>query len=126
VTSTDPNLFQSPFRAGIRIDDYQLAPLQKARRLPRVNLFIADDVGLGKTIEAGLIARELPLRKKVQDIVVSCPPSMLLQWHEELEDRFGMVFQILDKERSNRTDQPACEVCRGGQGGGVRLFSQFH
>jgi SNF2-related domain len=98
LTSTDPNLFQSPFRAGIRIDAYQLEPLQKALRLPRVNLFIADDVGLGKTIEAGLIARELLIRKKVQDIVVSCPPSMLFQWQEELEDRFGMVFQILDKE----------------------------
>jgi ERCC4-related helicase len=98
VTSTDPNLFQSPFRAGIRIDAYQLEPLQKALRLPRVNLFIAADVGLGKTIEAGLIARELLLRKKAQDIVVACPPSMLLQWQDELEDRFGMVFQILDKQ----------------------------
>ena len=105
VTSTDPNLFQSPFRAGIRIDACQLEPLQKALRLPRVNLFIADDVGLGKTIEAGLIARELRLRKKAQDIVVSCPPSMLLQWHEELEDRFGMVFQILDKEYIARVRQ---------------------
>ena len=98
VTSTDPSLFQSPFRAGIRIDAYQLEPLRKALRLPRVNLFIADDVGLGKTIEAGLIARELLLRKKVQDIVVACPPSMLFQWQDELEIRFGMVFQILDKD----------------------------
>ncbi len=98
VTSTDPELFQSPFRAGIRIDAYQLEPLQKALLLPRVNLFIADDVGLGKTIEAGLIARELLLRKKVEDIVVACPPSMLFQWQEELEDRFGLVFQILDKD----------------------------
>jgi SNF2 family DNA or RNA helicase len=56
-----------------------LEPLRKALRLPRVNLFIADDVGLGKTIEAGLIARELLMRKKVRDIVVACPPSMLLQ-----------------------------------------------
>lgn len=80
VTSTDSRLLQSPFRAGIRLDPYQLEPLRKALRLPRVNLFIADDVGLGKTIEAGLIARELLLRKKIKEIVVSCPPSMLLQW----------------------------------------------
>src|SRR2546426_7757852 len=98
VTSTDPRLFQSPFRAGIRLDAYQLEPLRKALRLPRVNLFIADDVGLGKTIEAGLIARELLLRKKVRDIVVSCPPSILRQWQEELEWRFGLRFEILDRE----------------------------
>src|SRR5262249_32322860 len=65
VTATNPRLFQSPFRAGIRIDAYQLEPLRKALLLPRVNLFIADDVGLGKTIEAMLIARELLYRKKV-------------------------------------------------------------
>jgi superfamily II DNA or RNA helicase len=98
VTSTDPKLLQSPFRAGIRLDAYQLEPLRKALLLPRVNLFIADDVGLGKTIEAGLIARELLLRKKVRDIVVACPPSMLLQWREELDSRFGLHFEILDKD----------------------------
>ncbi|KAA1258073.1 RNA polymerase-associated protein RapA [Rubripirellula obstinata] len=102
VTSTDPKLFQSPFRAGIRLDAYQLEPLRKALLLPRVNLFIADDVGLGKTIEAGLIARELLLRKKVREIFVSCPPSMLLQWKEELESRFGLTFEILDKEYMKR------------------------
>ena len=66
VTATDSRLFQSPFRAGIRIDAYQLEPLRKALLLPRVNLFIADDVGLGKTIEAGLIATELLLRTDVR------------------------------------------------------------
>lgn len=98
VTATDPRLFQAPFRAGIRIDAYQLEPLRKALLLPRVNLFIADDVGVGKTIEAGLIARELLLRRKVRDIVVACPPSMLLQWQDELDTRFGLAFQILDKD----------------------------
>src|SRR5712692_8908371 len=105
VTSTDPRLFQSPFRAGIRLDAYQLEPLRKALRLPRVNLFIADDVGLGKTIEAGLIARELLMRKKVREIVVSCPPSMLLQWKEELEARFGLQFEVLDKDYIQRVRQ---------------------
>ncbi len=98
VTATNPKLFQAPFRAGIRIDAYQLEPLRKALLLPRVNLFIADDVGLGKTIEAGLIARELLLRKKVRDIVVACPPSVLQQWQDELENRFGLTFEILDKD----------------------------
>ena len=97
VTATDPNLFQSPFRAGIRLDAYQLEPLRKALRLPRVNLFIADDVGLGKTIEAGLIARELMLRRRVDRVVVACPPSMLEQWRDEMEARFGLTFAILDR-----------------------------
>jgi hypothetical protein len=84
VTATDPSLFQSPFRAGIRLDAYQLEPLRKALALPRVNLLIADDVGLGKTIEAGLILRELLLRRRIDFVVVAAPPSMLGQWSEEL------------------------------------------
>lgn len=102
VTATDPNLFQSPFRAGIKIDAYQLEPLRKALKLPRVNLFIADDVGLRKAIEAGLIASEFLLRRRVQDIVVACPPSMLLQWKEELENRFGLTFEIFDRAYMER------------------------
>ena len=102
VTATDSRLFQSPFRAGIRIDPYQLEPLYKALRLPRVNLFIADDVGLGKTIEAGLIATELLLRRRVQEIVVACPPAMLLQWRDELENRFGLTFEIFDRDYVER------------------------
>jgi hypothetical protein len=102
VTATDPKLFQSPFRAGIKLDAYQLEPLRKALLLPRVNLFIADDVGLGKTIEAGLIARELLLRRRVREITVICPPSMLYQWQDELENRFGLSFVILDREYVGR------------------------
>ena len=97
VTATDPTLFQAPFRAGIKIDAYQMEPLRKALRLPRVNLFIADDTGLGKTIEAALIMRELLLRKKVRTIVVAAPPSVLEQWQAELEERFGLVFVLLDR-----------------------------
>ena len=98
VTATDPRILQSPFRAGIRLDAYQLEPLRKALLLPRVNLFIADDVGVGKTVEAGLIASELLLRRRIDTIVVSCPPGMLPQWRDELENRFGLTFEILDRQ----------------------------
>lgn len=97
VTATDPDLFQAPFRAGIKLDAYQMEPLRKALRLPRANLFIADDTGLGKTIEAGLIARELLLRRKAKTIVCAVPPSVLEQWRAELEERFGLVFEVLDR-----------------------------
>ncbi len=98
VTSTDPRLFQSPWRAGIQVMTYQLEPLRKALLLPRVNLLIADDVGLGKTIEAGLILRELLMRQKVRRIVVAAPPSVVLQWKDELEQRFGLTFVVFDRE----------------------------
>ena len=68
----------------------------------RVRLFIADDTGLGKTIEAGLIARELLLRRKAKVIVAAVPPSVLEQWKSELEDRFGLVFVILDRSYVSR------------------------
>ncbi len=102
VTTTDPTLFQAPFRAGIEVMAYQLEPLRKALRLPRVNLFIADDVGLGKTIEAGLILRELMLRQRVQRVVVAAPPSVVPQWREELEQRFGLTFEIYDRDYVQR------------------------
>jgi SNF2 family DNA or RNA helicase len=105
VTSTDPQLFQAPYRAGIRIDAYQLEPLRKALLLPRVNLFIADDVGLGKTIEAGLIVRELLMRQRVRRIVVAAPPSVLLQWKEELDQRFGLTFVVFDRDYVRRMRQ---------------------
>jgi len=105
VTSTDPKLFQAPYRAGIRIDAYQLEPLRKALLLPRVNLFIADDVGLGKTIEAGLIVRELLLRQRVRRIVVAAPPSVVLQWKEELDARFGLTFVVFDRDYVRRMRQ---------------------
>ena len=98
VTSTNPKLFQAPHRAGIQVMTYQLEPLRKALHLPRVNLFIADDVGLGKTIEAGLILREMIMRQKVKRIVIACPASVITQWQTEMEVRFGLTFVILDRE----------------------------
>ena len=97
VTATDSELFQSPYRAGIDIKAYQLEPLRKALLMPRVGLFIADDVGLGKTIEAGLILREMLLRQRIRRVVISCPPSVLRQWQEEMSNRFGLSFTVMDR-----------------------------
>ncbi len=98
VTSTDPRFLQSPWRAGIEVMAYQVEPLRKALLLPRVNLFIADDVGLGKTIEAGLILRELLLRQKVRRVVVAVPPSVVTQWRDELAERFGLTMTVFDRD----------------------------
>jgi hypothetical protein len=57
VSQADDRALQSPFRSGIEVDDYQLDPVVRALSMPRVNLLIADDVGLGKTIEAGLVVQ---------------------------------------------------------------------
>jgi hypothetical protein len=92
VTATDAELFQAPYRAGIDVKAYQLEPLRKALLMPRVGLFIADDVGLGKTIEAGLILREMLLRQRIRRVVISCPPSVLRQWQEEMISRIGEEF----------------------------------
>ena len=96
VASADTRTLQAPFRSGIRVEDYQLEPVARALAMPRVNLLIADDVGLGKTIEAGLIAQELLLRHRARRMIVVCPASLTNKWHEEMRDRFGLEFQVLD------------------------------
>ncbi|MCA9687011.1 MAG: DEAD/DEAH box helicase, partial [Myxococcales bacterium] len=97
TTAADATLFQAPLRAGIHVQNYQLTPLMKALELPRANLFIADDVGLGKTIEAGLVLQELLLRQRVDFVLVVAPASVCLQWQEELYKRFGLQFQVYDR-----------------------------
>ncbi|MWC44763.1 ATP-dependent helicase [Sphingomonas carotinifaciens] len=98
ATAAERDLFQAPFRAGIRLDPYQLLPLRKALRLPRVNLLIADDVGLGKTVEAGLVLREMLLRRRVDYMVVVAPAAMTGQWRDELQTKFGLSFEIIDRQ----------------------------
>ena len=102
IASADPRAFQSPFRAGIDIENYQLLPLVKALRMPRVSMLIADDVGLGKTVEAGLIAQELVLRNQAQKILVACPPSLCAKWKREMREQFGLGFEIVDTEHVHR------------------------
>jgi superfamily II DNA or RNA helicase len=98
ATAADRDLFQAPFRAGIHQDAYQLLPLRKALRLPRVNLLIADDVGTGKTVEAGLVVREMLLRRRVDLVLVAAPAGMVRQWQDELEAKFGLSFTLIDRE----------------------------
>jgi superfamily II DNA or RNA helicase len=83
-----------PFRSfgqiAIEPRAYQLVPLLMALKLDPVRLLIADDVGVGKTIEAALIARELLDRGDVERFAVLCPPHLVDQWVTELEDHFHL------------------------------------
>jgi len=83
-----------PFRSAAQLAFeprvYQLVPLLMALRLQVPRLLIADDVGIGKTIEAGLILRELMDRGEVEAFSVLCPPHLVEQWVVELKSRFGI------------------------------------
>lgn len=92
------DLLQAPFRGGVQIEDFQLVPLRRAVEMPRVRLLIADDVGLGKTIEAGLIAQELLHSHRVSRILVICPAHLKTKWVEEMADKFGLEFRIIDRD----------------------------
>ena len=95
-SQADTRTLQAPFRSGIDIQDYQLEPLVRAVQMPRANLLIADDVGLGKTIEAGLVCQELILRHRARRILIVCPSSIQLQWRDQMRDKFGLEFRIVD------------------------------
>lgn len=83
--------FRSAARLGFEPRAYQLVPLMMALRLPVIRLLIADDVGIGKTIEAGLILRELIDRGEVTRFTVLCPPHLVEQWvNEELGPKFDI------------------------------------
>src|SRR5439155_9213036 len=93
----DVRVLQAPFRSGIDIEDYQLDPVVRAIRMPRVNLLIADDVGLGKTIEAGLVLQELIVRHRARRVLVVCPASLTIKWRDEMAEKFGLEFRIVDR-----------------------------
>lgn len=88
-----------PFRslAGLAVEPrpYQLVPLLLALRHDTVRLLIADDVGIGKTIEAGLVAAELLAQGSSRRLTVLCPPSLAGQWREELSTKFGMDAELV-------------------------------
>lgn len=96
ATNADVQALQAPFRSGIAIEDYQLDPLVRSLSMPRANLLIADDVGLGKTIEAGLVVQELLLRHRARTVLIVCPASLQLKWRAEMHEKFGLDFRVVD------------------------------
>lgn len=95
-----------PFRSfgNIAVEPraYQLVPLLMALKMPTVRLLIADDVGVGKTIEGALIARELLDRGEIERMAVLCPPHLCEQWQRELTERFHIHAVVV---RSNTADR---------------------
>lgn len=110
-----------PFRSfgNIAVEPraYQLVPLLMALRLNTVRLLIADDVGIGKTIEAGLIVRELMDRGEISKLAVLCPPHLVDQWQSELENRFNLQAVALTSASASRVERNVPH--------GVALFDHY-
>ena len=87
--------FRSLGRVSLRPRVYQFVPLLMALKLNPVRLFIADDVGVGKTIEALLVARELLDRGEITSLCVLCPPYLCDQWEQELRQKFHIEAEVV-------------------------------
>jgi superfamily II DNA or RNA helicase len=96
ATNADRGFLQAPFRSGVSIENFQLDPLVRAIDMARVNLLIADDVGLGKTIEAGLVIQEMLLRHRARTVLIICPASLQEKWRMEMLEKFGLDFRVVD------------------------------
>lgn len=98
-----------PFRGAGRINfeprAYQLAPLMMALRQETARLLIADDVGIGKTIEAGLILREYIDRGEIDRFTVLCPPHLVDQWMVELEAKFAITATAVTASAAARLER---------------------
>jgi len=104
-----------PFRClgklSFRPRSYQMVPLIMALKLPTIRLLIADDVGVGKTVEALLIAKELYERREIKRFAIVCLPHLCDQWQEELKSKFGIEAVIIRSgtvtqlERQIRADE---------------------
>ncbi|MCG5216114.1 helicase-related protein [Streptosporangium soli] len=98
-----------PFRslASIAVDprQYQLVPLLLAMRMETVRLLIGDDVGIGKTIESGLIAKELLERGEATGLTVLCSPALAEQWAAELRDKFAIKATLVLPSTATRLER---------------------
>ncbi len=97
--------FRSLGRISVRPRAYQFVPLLMALRLDPVRLLIADDVGVGKTIEALLIARELFDRGEINRICVLCPPYLCEQWQKELAEKFHLEAEVIRSGTVSRLER---------------------
>ena len=95
----------------VRIEPYQLVPLMRALELPRPRLLLADGVGLGKTIEAGLIACELIARRRAHRVLIVAPAGpLLVQWTQEMRQRFGLRFTAITDAASLQQQRRKAEL----------------
>ena len=88
-----------PFRCfgniSVEPRPYQLVPLLMALRQEYVRLLIADDVGIGKTVEAASIAKELIARGEISRLAILCPPHLVPQWKQELSNKFHIESEMV-------------------------------
>ena len=98
-----------PFRSFGRLAfdprPYQLVPLLLALRQSTVRLLIADDVGIGKTVEAGLIARELLDRGEIRSLSILCLPHLVEQWQNELREKFHIDAVAVKPATADRLER---------------------
>lgn len=97
--------FRSAAHLGVEPRAYQLVPLMMALKLPVARLLIADDVGIGKTIEAGLILREWLDRGTVDSFAVLCPPHLVDQWVSELAEKFDVDAVAVTSARARSLER---------------------
>jgi superfamily II DNA or RNA helicase len=86
------------WNSAIQVHPYQLEPVLRALAMPRVSLLLADGVGLGKTIQSGLVLEELLLRRRIRRILVLCPAMLQRQWRYELRRKFNLEFEVIDSD----------------------------
>ena len=97
--------FRSFGRIAVEPRPYQLVPLMMALRHETVRLLIADDVGIGTTVEACLIAKELLERGETDGLCVLCPPHLCEQWQRELRDKFHIDAEIVTPSTVRRLER---------------------
>lgn len=97
--------FQCLGRLSFEPRPYQMVPLILALRQPKIRLLISDDVGIGKTLESLLIAKELLDRKEISRFAVVCLPHLCEQWQNEIKDKFGLDAEIIRSSTISRLEK---------------------